>query len=88
MKDLTGRTFGRLHVIERDGTKYSEAAWSCLCDCGNKKTVGSSNLREGRTRSYCVPCCGVHNLMKGSMTQREFIEAIQFVAKHLQPQPK
>lgn len=54
--DLTGKRFGRLTVIERDydpkKTKHKKYVyWKCVCDCGNKKSVGSQALRSGRTKS-------------------------------------
>jgi len=54
--DLTGKRFGRLKVIERDydpkKTKHKKYVyWKCVCDCGNKKSVGSQALRSGRTKS-------------------------------------
>ena len=59
--DLTGRTFGRLRVLRRDGTHRTpegayKARWLCLCDperggCGNVKTILGENLRGGRTLS-------------------------------------
>lgn len=41
VKDLTGKKFGRLTVIEQHGftkkNKYGsrQAIWYCKCDCGN-----------------------------------------------------
>ena len=51
--DLTGQRFGRFTVIRRsDRLAYSsEAAWLCLCDCGNERVVKGSKLRSGRSRS-------------------------------------
>lgn len=53
--DLTGRTFGRLKVIERsaDNCEYSQPRprWLCECECGNKAVVLGANLRSGMTRS-------------------------------------
>jgi len=46
-KDLTGKVFGALKVIERDfeGSGPGKAArWTCECDCGNKTTVSSRLL--------------------------------------------
>ena len=51
--DLTGRRFGRLIVIQREEskTKYRSQNWECKCDCGNKVTVLTGNLRRGFTQS-------------------------------------
>lgn len=45
-KDLTGKRFGKLIVIERIGTaKSGHALWLCQCDCGNTKLISSNQLR-------------------------------------------
>ena len=54
--DLTGLRFGRLVVIERNGSYVSPKGqahrkWLCKCDCGNFTTVTASNLRSGETLS-------------------------------------
>ena len=54
--DLTGQRFGRLTVLERDGsyTLYSGDSvptWVCKCDCGTECIVMGRNLRSGATRS-------------------------------------
>lgn len=50
-KDLSGQRFGRLLVIERVGTRHSQALWGCRCDCGNTAHVLRAMLCNGRTRS-------------------------------------
>ena len=54
--DLTGKRFGRLTVIKRDGSHVradgqSRPTWRCRCDCGNETIVIGANLRTGFTRS-------------------------------------
>jgi hypothetical protein len=51
-KDLTGRRFGRLVVLRREG-RYPGGAttWSCRCDCGTVKTIARGNLIKGNTVS-------------------------------------
>ena len=53
-KDLTGKRFGRLLVIKRNGSKNSCAAWLCKCDCGNEKTISSSHLQQGTKSCGCL----------------------------------
>ena len=51
-KDITGRRFGRLTALRRDG--YSEGwqiMWICRCDCGRIVRVQKGNLMRGRTKS-------------------------------------
>ena len=50
--DMTGRTIGRLLVIEECGRDArGEALWRCRCECGNEVTVLGSNLRNEHTTS-------------------------------------
>lgn len=55
--DLTGRRFGRLLVLGREGTYYYDDGfvavplWRCRCDCGREPVVQGPCLRSGRTRS-------------------------------------
>ena len=56
VKDLTGKIFGRLTVIEQMDERIGcRVAWKCLCDCGNTTIVSSGNLIRS-TRS-----CGKHS---------------------------
>ena len=49
--DLTGKRFGRLLVIAKDGHKGKSVAWLCKCDCGAKVIVRGNDLRSGATQS-------------------------------------
>lgn len=52
LKDLTGQRFGRLTVLERNGSdSYKNALWLCQCECGNLHTVAGHSLWRGETRS-------------------------------------
>ncbi len=57
LKNLKGKQFGRLIVVEQDGwyitpcTNGRTALWKCLCSCGNYKTVRSNHLTGGTTMS-------------------------------------
>lgn len=48
---MIGQKFGRLTVIERAPSKNGRSRWTCKCDCGNIRTVISSNLLRGTSRS-------------------------------------
>ena len=48
---LDGQVFGRLTVIGRAKNIGEQTAWNCRCSCGAEKTVMSSKLRSGETRS-------------------------------------
>lgn len=50
--DLTGKKFGRLTVLRRDGVnKQGEAMWHCSCECGGEISTTGTRLRNGITRS-------------------------------------
>ena len=50
--DLTGEKIGRLTVLYKEIANDGERPrWACLCECGNKKTIASSSLIRGLTKS-------------------------------------
>ena len=51
LKDLTGKSFGRLTVLERAANAGAHVRWSCRCECGNAKVVQGASLRSGATKS-------------------------------------
>jgi len=54
IRDLRGQQFGRLVVVERAASYAGPGGgvrWRCRCECGEERTVRSSNLRSGNTRS-------------------------------------
>lgn len=55
VKDLKGKRFGRLVVLEFTGetTEQGNALWKCRCDCGNIAVVSA-----GKLTSYAVQSCG------------------------------
>lgn len=58
--DMKGQRFGKLVVLERDGSNSQRLAkWKCQCDCGNICSVAGSSLRSGYTTS-----CGCYQLEK------------------------
>lgn len=50
--DLTGKTFGKLTVIERDRTR-NRVYWKCRCECGTLISVSSQALQSGKTSCGC-----------------------------------
>ena len=56
--DLTGKQFGRLTVLGRDGIcNDGRVRWLCFCECGNQLGINGASLRGNRTKS-----CGCYNL--------------------------
>ncbi len=51
--DLTGKQFGRLMVLEKDLSQKHKANtfWICQCKCGNIKSIRSSSLLNGSSKS-------------------------------------
>ncbi len=67
-KDLTGKTFGRLTVIERTKeSKNGRRRWICQCECGNITEVKAQSLRDGHTKS-----CGCLHKKHGLSNSRLF----------------
>lgn len=56
--DLSGKVFGRLTVLRKSEELHPRGyyPWVCKCECGNVKTISSSGLRDGTTKS-----CGCLN---------------------------
>lgn len=71
--DLTGRTFGRLTIIERLGTDDSGAAtWLVRCNCGEEKSIRGTSLTWALTESCGCLQKEVVSLPQG-MSQRNII---------------
>ena len=49
--DLAGRRFGRWTVIGHAGSSGRLGRWSCLCDCGKKRSVITAGLTSGTSQS-------------------------------------
>ena len=47
--DLTGLRFGKLLVLNRN--EKTNHSWDCLCECGNRCVVNTSELQSGKTKS-------------------------------------
>ena len=51
--NLTGKRFGKLLVVKKSDKKINDRpAWDCVCDCGGKITVKTSDLTSGKV-SHC-----------------------------------
>jgi hypothetical protein len=66
LDNLTGRTFGKLRVIERAlNNKHQHTMWLCQCECGNTINVVARSLKIGRTAT-----CGCGKLLPTSARNR------------------
>lgn len=79
-KDLKGKKFNRLTVIEFDKEKTMEKRqtstqkyswWKCQCECGNIVSVASSSLIGGHTQS-----CGCLSKEKAAITMKEIVQPL------------
>lgn len=52
-KDLTGKVFGKLTVIEQTDDVYMNGStmWRCQCECGKEITTNANSLRQGKSKS-------------------------------------
>lgn len=76
MKDLTGKRFGRLLVLEYSHTNaHREPYWVCQCDCGNRVTTRGANLKNGQTQS-----CGC--LRRERASEANKIHGMRFTRIH------
>lgn len=50
-KDLTGKIFGRLTVLNYSGSKNGKVFWHCQCTCGKEKDISAASLISGDTQS-------------------------------------
>jgi len=49
IKDISGKRFGRLVVLERTKNKRGSVyCWLCKCDCGKKLEISGRDLRVGK----------------------------------------
>lgn len=73
---LEGKVFDRLTVVSRVPNS-SPPRWDCVCVCGGKASVSSTNLTKGRTRScgcYRTEVCvarGKRNRKYPGLTRRQ-----------------
>lgn len=77
-KNLEGKRFGRLVVLERDVNKNGLIYWKCKCDCGNIKSVRSNHL----TSTAIVSCgCYAKEASAKAKIKRNYIEICNNYAK-------
>lgn len=73
-RQLEGKKFGRLTVLERDWTQTSSknnwrVYWKCQCDCGKIKSVRAEHLKlDGK--QYHTQSCGCFQKEKASQTRK------------------
>ncbi|MBQ8373493.1 MAG: hypothetical protein IJX35_04175 [Candidatus Methanomethylophilaceae archaeon] len=63
--DLTGMRFGRLVVTDRAPSRNGHVMWNCVCDCGTRCMVESSNL------IFTQQSCGCYRRERASEVHRK-----------------
>jgi hypothetical protein len=56
-KDLTGKTFGKLTVLYRQGYKSERIAWLCRCECGNEVIANDKDFKKVNITCGCHLIC-------------------------------
>lgn len=64
-KNLIGKRFGSLLVVEKTKDSNGKTSWVCECDCGNKVIISNSYLQSGNKTH-----CGCKR--KGNITGQRF----------------
>lgn len=83
-RDLTGRRFGRLVVLQStDEVRYKQnnKVWKCLCDCGNEAFVAELNLvyKSSNTKS----CGCLHTESARIASKKRTDKTISHIAKKI-----
>lgn len=79
-KDLKGKRFGKLLVVEETNKRADrKIVWKCKCDCGNVAYVTGRSLLGGNTQS-----CGKCNCSHGEQKIKEILEdgEINFIQEY------
>lgn len=72
--DMCGSIYGRLTVLDRDGSdREGKAVWKCSCSCGNVVSVRGKHLRSGAVRS-----CGCLSAEINSENRKLRIDGMKF----------
>ena len=77
LKDLLGYRSGRLVVIARvENTKFGQAQWLCLCDCGQTIVVLASSLRSRKRPTRSCGCLRrerpIEHIIRGGRNSPEY----------------
>ena len=68
VKDIAGRKFNKLLVLEYVGIQNHRAIWKCKCDCGTIKNFTGQDLRNKNTNS--CGCYMIEQIKKANTTHQ------------------
>jgi len=78
--NITGDTYGHLHVLEPAGKHFIgqqyRNVWLCECVCGNRVTVAINALRSGNTKSCGCKKYGQHKKHECARKNRQTKEYV------------
>lgn len=89
--DIRGKRFGSWLVLERaPGNSYGRALWHCRCDCGTRRVLDGSNLRNGGSKS--CGCQSLPNIVHGHTLNNQptptYITWVNMKSRCLNPNTK
>ena len=76
--ELAGHKYNKLRVEGYWGRKGKHHHWNCICECGNKSVVSTSNLRQGHTKSCGCTKLKMENDGQFKNKKTKFIEKDDF----------
>lgn len=65
--DLTGKSFGKLTVLDAAPHRHNRTMWKCRCECGKQVDVQTTHLTRGNTQS-----CGCRRKETSKERARKF----------------
>lgn len=80
-KDLVGKRFGKLTVLEmiEERNKYGRIQWKCKCDCGNEVIVLGNSLVIGHTLSCGCMSSHINAYIESYLTNQNIIHSSEYV---------
>jgi len=68
-KDLKGKRFGKLLVVEEAEKRNGRIYWLCKCDCGNENEINGCSLKSGGTKS--CGCLRLETSLKNALVNKK-----------------
>lgn len=76
-----GNLYGKLKVIQNNGTKNNRKIWLCQCECGNLIEVSTTDLRMGNVTS-CGKCPSRESTGEHEIRMLLLAARIPFIQEH------